>query len=86
MSSVRTWRCGADLSVVEQGHPMSMRMRFANWFQVVRLLWSWIWIIAFFGIRFYDLHDILLKRNFHWLGPGATFCWWYFDWSECKVL
>jgi hypothetical protein len=19
-----------------------------------------------------------LKRNFHWLGPGATFCWWYF--------
>jgi hypothetical protein len=35
-------------------------------------------ILIRFGIRFYDLHDILLKRNFHWLGPGATFCWWYF--------
>ena len=44
--SVRTWRCRADLSVFVPSHPMSMRMRFANWFQVVRLLWSWIWIIA----------------------------------------
>ncbi len=31
-------------------------------------------ILIRFGIRFYDLHDIILKRNFHWLGPGATFC------------
>ncbi len=28
-------------------------------------------ILIHCGIRFYDLHDILLKRNFHWLGPGG---------------
>jgi hypothetical protein len=36
MSSFRTVRCGADLSVFGPSHPMSMRMQFANWFQVVR--------------------------------------------------